>query len=65
MSAIFGVINWNDQPVSTSDLQRMRRLVEHWPSGGGNWNQVTSEYNYLLERGLMVGRFLRWFEEQG
>ena len=33
MSAIFGVINWNDQPVSTNDLKRMRRLVEHPDQG--------------------------------
>ena len=47
------------------DLARMRRLVELWPSGGCDQAQVVCEYNYLLERGLMVGRFLRWFEEEG
>jgi len=46
------------------DLARMRRLVEDWPDGGWDTDHVTHEYNCLLERGLMVGRFLRWFEEQ-
>lgn len=46
------------------DLARMRRLVEHWPQGGWGEDQVVNEYHLLLERGLMVGRFLRWFEGQ-
>ena len=47
------------------DLARMRRLVELWPRGDWDQSQVLREYNYLLERGLMVGRFLLWFEEEG
>ncbi|NCO32394.1 MAG: hypothetical protein AUJ92_19935 [Armatimonadetes bacterium CG2_30_59_28] len=45
------------------DLQRMRRLVEHWPEGGSDTDSVVYEYNCILKRGLMVGRFLRWFED--
>ncbi|MCX5786313.1 MAG: asparagine synthase-related protein [Elusimicrobia bacterium] len=47
------------------DLPRLRRLVEYWPKGGYDQVQVTREYSCILERGLMAGRFLRWFEEQG
>ena len=47
------------------DLARMRRLVKQWPQDGWSKNQVMNEYGLLLERGLMVGRFLRWFEQGG
>ena len=47
------------------DLARMRRLVENWPGGGCDQAGVMREYHSVLERGLMAGRFLRWFEEQG
>ena len=47
------------------DLARLRRLVVHWPPAGRDQAQVVRDYNYLLERGLMAGRFLLWFEEQG
>ncbi len=43
------------------DLERMSRLVEHWPQGGWDAPRVAAEYGTLLERGLMVGKFLRWF----
>lgn len=45
------------------DLARMRRLVEQWPQDGWGEMHVVEEYGYLLERGLMVGRFLRWINE--
>lgn len=44
------------------DLSRMRRLVEQWPEGGWAASQLRAEYGFLLGHGLMVGRFLRWFE---
>lgn len=47
------------------DLARMRRLVEQWPSSGWETERVRREYNNLLERGLTVGRFLRWIDESG
>lgn len=47
------------------DLERMRHLVEHWPQEGCDHDWVVFDYNCILERGLMVGRFLRWFEENG
>ncbi|HEV8711262.1 MAG TPA: asparagine synthase C-terminal domain-containing protein [Candidatus Binatia bacterium] len=47
------------------DLPRLRRLVEQWPQDGWGEMQVLMNYRMLLESGLMVGRFLRWFEAGG
>jgi len=47
------------------DLPRLRRLVEHWPQGRWGEMQVLTSYRMLLESGLMVGRFIRWFEAGG
>lgn len=53
----------SDLACRALDLARMRKLVERWPSSGWERERVRTEYNYLLEQGLTVGRFLRWFEE--
>ncbi|HKA54197.1 MAG TPA: asparagine synthase-related protein [Candidatus Binatia bacterium] len=47
------------------DLPRLRRLVEQWPQGGWGEMRVLTSYRTLLESGLMVGRFIRWFEAGG
>jgi asparagine synthase (glutamine-hydrolysing) len=47
------------------DLARMRRLVECWPQEGWDTDPLKREYGLLLQQGLMVGRFLRWFEQGG
>jgi asparagine synthase (glutamine-hydrolysing) len=47
------------------DLARMRRLVEHWPQGEYDKNRLIASYQLILERGLMAGRFLLWFEAGG
>jgi len=47
------------------DLARMRRLVEQWPAAGASDDSLMLDYNCVLERGLMVGRFLLWFEAEG
>jgi len=46
------------------DLDRMRTAVENWPSG--NWPEINKlvEYESVLPRGLTVGRFVRWFEQE-
>jgi asparagine synthase (glutamine-hydrolysing) len=49
----------------TLDLARMRRLVKYWPRGTCGSNPNVFEYQVILERGLMAGRFLRWFESGG
>ncbi|MGI8843004.1 MAG: asparagine synthase-related protein [Gemmatimonadaceae bacterium] len=43
------------------DLPRMRSLVERWPEQFGRRQE--KEYYLLLLRGVMMGRFIRWFEE--
>jgi len=45
------------------DLSRMRRLAEHWPQGDWSDARVVSNYRFVLQRGLTVGSFIRWFEE--
>jgi len=44
------------------DLDRMRQLVAQWPRDGWGERKTMQEYRILLEHGLMVGRFLRWFD---
>jgi hypothetical protein len=39
----------------------MRSLVERWPEQFGRRQE--KEYYLLLLRGVMMGRFIRWFEE--
>lgn len=41
------------------DLPRLRGLVEQWPSNLGS--QHRNDYLLLLPRGIMMGRFIRWF----
>ena len=45
------------------DLKRMRRLYDRLPTGDVAGAPVNYEYRWVLENGLMVGRFLCWFEE--
>ena len=42
------------------DLRKMRSLFDQWPERLGTSHQ--QEYYLLLLRGLMMGRFIRWFE---
>jgi hypothetical protein len=46
------------------DLPRMRRLADEMPRVGANVEQTMTDYRYALSLGLMVGRFLRWFESR-
>jgi asparagine synthase (glutamine-hydrolysing) len=41
------------------DLPRLRRLMENWPSGGWERNDVIMHYRYALLRGIATGHFLR------
>lgn len=47
------------------DLERMRQLVKDMPRTVSDAARVIADYRHLLERGLMTGRFLRWFESGG
>jgi asparagine synthase (glutamine-hydrolysing) len=42
------------------DLGRLRSLFDRWPEPMGPGHE--KEYYHLLLRGLMMGRFIRWFE---
>ena len=44
------------------DLPRMQQLVDAWPASFGP--EHTGDYPLLLLRGIMMGRFIRWFEER-
>jgi hypothetical protein len=47
------------------DLGRMRRLAEQLASAGDRPSHDRNEYELVLQGGLMVGRYLRWFEAGG
>jgi len=40
------------------DIERMRRLIAAWPTGGWERDEVIDAYRLALSRGLAVGRFL-------
>jgi asparagine synthase (glutamine-hydrolysing) len=43
------------------DLPRLGQLLERWPSSFGVEHET--DYKLLLLRGVLMGRFIRWFEE--
>ena len=45
------------------DLPRLRRLADSLDSAPADAYQRMLDYRHVLERGLMAGRFLRWFED--
>jgi asparagine synthase (glutamine-hydrolysing) len=45
--------------AETLDLERMRALVDAWPSGGWHVKQVEVDYCFALLRGVVSGQFLR------
>ena len=44
------------------DLQRMRSLIDNWPTSGFDRNDVASPYNAALSRGFAMGRFLMKYD---
>jgi asparagine synthase (glutamine-hydrolysing) len=44
------------------DLTRMRSLIENWPSGGFDRDDVNRSHHVALTRGFSVGRFLLQFD---
>jgi asparagine synthase (glutamine-hydrolysing) len=47
---------------SCLDIDRMRRLVADWPSGGWQSPSVVASYRLALLRGIATGRFIRYIE---
>jgi len=43
------------------DLAKLRSLMDRWPERLGI--EHDRDYHLLLLRGIMMGRFIRWFEE--
>jgi asparagine synthase (glutamine-hydrolysing) len=52
----------SETAAAVLDLPRMRRLADQIDHPPGDPGQTLLAYRQVLERGLMVGRFLRWFE---
>jgi asparagine synthase (glutamine-hydrolysing) len=44
------------------DLERLRRMVEDWPTGGWHSTGVRASYSLALARGIATGRFIRQVE---
>jgi asparagine synthase (glutamine-hydrolysing) len=45
------------------DLPRLRRLADQIDTPAADPRQKMLDYRHVLERGLMTGRFLRWFDD--
>ena len=62
---VFEALHLLEQSETAStvlDLPRMRRLADQIDQPAGRSRARVMDYRHVLERGLMVGRFLRWFE---
>jgi asparagine synthase (glutamine-hydrolysing) len=64
------VLEKSEIAAATLDLPRMRRLADRLdepPRGQPSPDpaQLRLDYSLVLQRGLMMGRFLRWFEGSG
>jgi hypothetical protein len=44
------------------DLERMRSLIENWPSSGFEQPDVSLSHHVALTRGFSVGRFLLQYD---
>lgn len=47
------------EAATALDVERMLRLIEHWPSGGWNRPDVDMPYRQALVRGVTSGHFMR------
>jgi asparagine synthase (glutamine-hydrolysing) len=45
--------------AKTLDIDRLKRLVEHWPTSGWERDDVIQPYRLALLRGISAGHFLR------
>ena len=62
MEAEIEALEGIDLATECLDLPRLRRLVESWPEPLTEGH--APEYAFRLLRGMMMGRFIRWFEEE-
>jgi hypothetical protein len=68
VSAIAGLWRFDGKPepaadcapaAKTRDFERMKSLVENWPSTGWERNEVMQPYRLALLHGISAGHFLR------
>ena len=55
----------SDTAATVLDLARMRRLAQQLDQPPADPVRRMLAYRHVLERGLMTGRFLRWFDGDG
>jgi asparagine synthase (glutamine-hydrolysing) len=56
------LLDGNETARAVLDLPRLRRLAEHFDAPSADPYQRMLDYRHVLERGLMMGRFIRWFD---
>ena len=44
------------------DLRRMTGLLEQMPCAEGDASKIMMDYRQVVELGMMMGRFIQWFE---
>ena len=44
------------------DLDRLQRMLEHWPVSGLETQEVSHSWHLALSRGIAAGHFIRQFE---
>jgi asparagine synthase (glutamine-hydrolysing) len=59
------LLDGSEAACTVLDLARMRRLADRLDRPEGDLAQRQMDYRHVLERGLMMGKFLRWFENSG
>jgi asparagine synthase (glutamine-hydrolysing) len=59
VAAELGRLNACAPAVRALDLPRLSRLVETWPTGGWDRDEVSVPYRLALLRGIAIGHFLR------
>jgi asparagine synthase (glutamine-hydrolysing) len=59
------VMHLREHPLASRclDVARLERLFLHWPRDGWHQPDIFRNYHLLLTRSLMVGRFIRWFDQ--
>lgn len=62
IAATLSGLEQSDLASRMLDLPRMRRLFERLPDRAADHDGPLREYQQVFSRGLMMGRFLQWFE---
>jgi asparagine synthase (glutamine-hydrolysing) len=57
-----GVLEQSETARTVLDLSRMRRIADRMDHPPADRMEQRYDYALVLERGLMMGRFVRWFE---